>query len=134
MVLPWYQNLEDKTTWVNQYFAYFDFVGKDVMSRIEANADSYANELEKTKAMTNILMTDYSDIALPSYLHEDLYSNCDGIICTTMGYWTKTEVVSSSYQAWQLTFFGIMGFDTVGGYGDGLGLRPVINLSKSLIS
>ena len=96
-LLPWYQDLEDKSNWTEDYFTYAEAAANDVMAKVEANASEYANTLEMYKAMTNMLITDYSEIALPSYLYEDLYDHCDiDGNCTTYGYWTSSAVAGSS--------------------------------------
>ena len=129
--LKFYQDLEDKTTWESQYMTDMESASNTIMPKIEQNASNYANMLEMYKAVTNMLMTDYSDIALPSYLHEDLYSNCseDGS-CTTYGYWTKTAIASGSNQAWIVHYTSIMGnyFVDSGAHN---GLRPVITITAS---
>jgi len=67
-------------------------------------------------------------IALPSYLHEDLYNYCDeSFICTTYGYWTK-NTYSSPYNAWSVDQTGSMTY-----INGSSGVRHVIIISKNLM-
>jgi len=130
-LLPWYQNLEDKINWESQYKSDIDSAISTTGIKIQTNAANYTTALEMIKAMTNMLMTDYSDIALPKYLHEDLYSNCanDGN-CTIYGYWTKTVVTLTTNALWQVTPAPRLDYYDVSSLSDAYGIRPVITISK----
>ena len=131
--LKWYQDLEDKTTWENQYTTDLNTAFNNIMIKLQPNMDSYTTEVQFNKAIAEMFATDYPELVLPSYLHEDLFSNCDESSCTTLGYWTQTPLAFDSSQAWGVGNVGSMGNYDVDI--DGLdGLRPVINLSKNLIS
>jgi len=85
------------------------------------------------KAMTNMIKTDYNDIYLPDFLHQDLYGNCDTDgNCTTYGYWTSSPVAGHASRAWFVFHEGVPNLDGVY-YADIYGLRPVISLSKSIL-
>jgi len=85
------------------------------------------------KAMTNMIKTDYNDIYLPDFLHQDLYGNCDtDRNCTTNGYWTSSPVAGYAGIAWYVSFTGIPDYGDVY-YAGSRGLRPVISLSKSIL-
>jgi len=132
-LLPWYQNLTDKTNFTEAYFEYAKTSVNTVMSTIQANASNYANTLEMYKAMTNMIKTDYNDIYLPDFLHQDLYGNCDTDgNCTTNGYWTSSPVAGIADCAWYVHFGGFPLYLDVYDAGD-YGLRPVISLSKSML-
>jgi len=132
-MLPWYQNLTDKSNWSEEYYTYLEEPIYTIMSTLQANASAYANTLEMYKAMTEMLMTDYSEIALPRYLHEDLYAYCDTDgDCTIYGYWISDAVAGQDGYAWVVYDRGILSGNVVDNDG-GYGLRPVITLPKSAI-
>ena len=58
---------------------------------------------------------------------------CNIADSSTYGYWTSTPVVGFSYSAWYVVRGGDLFSDFVG-YDDVLGVRPVITISKSIIS
>jgi len=130
-LLPLYQNLEDKTYFTEAYFTYAGTALNDVMSTIQANIANYANTLEIHKAMTNIIKTNYSDIYLPEFLHQDLYGNCDiDGTCPTSGYWTSSPDAGNILNAWYVDYVGISIDEYV--YYEIYGLRPTISLSKTI--
>jgi len=126
-MLPWYQNLTDKSQFVEEYLTYTSLTYSNIETKIQESVDKYANTLEMYKAMT-----DYGEIDLPRYLLVGFYDNCDThLICSSYGYWTLSSVNDTYAEAWIVD-----GGDYVRSSEvtiSSLELCPVITLSKSFV-
>ena len=130
-LLSWYQNLDDKSDWLDKYIATMQAVFREIQSGIGEN--SYPTILDTSKALTNELLKHSSGVGLPKYLHEDLYGNCtvegDKVICSTYGYWTKNANSIGSGSAWTVSIEGIV--NSLGVSSDiASGIRPVITITQ----
>jgi len=142
-LIPYYVALEDKESFKNlgtsyeEYNELLDAAFEAAQNAIMANADLYPTAKAVYKALFEYLITNYSNLVLPSYMYSDIINNScnDDVECATGGYWTKSPVAGRTHSAWYVNFTGIVSYDDVD-YADlahGGGVRPVISLSKSIL-
>ena len=69
----------------------------------------------------------------PMWLYDYMY-NATHSLKEIYGYWTATPHADYSTSAWHVYYYGNLDFSRVGFSGGEYGLRPVITISKSLVS
>jgi len=139
-LIPYYVALEDKESFKNLGTSYEEYrellnaASEAAQNAIMANADSYPTTKAMYQAMNEYLRTNYSNLVLPSYMYSDIinYSCTDEGFFSTTGYWTKTA--ASMYTAWHIDVSGHVYHTNVPGGSDYGGVRPVITISKKLLS
>jgi len=139
-LIPYYVALEDKEDFENSGTSYEEYeellrtAEQAAENAIMANADSYPTTKAMYHALLEYLSTNYSNLVLPSYMYSDIRNNSctDDFVCSTIGYWTKSPDAGNVFNAWVIDFSGVIGHGIVDD-ADGIGLRPTITLSKSIL-
>ena len=138
-LIPYFQELDDISKWEEQISEYWDLYGaafEDALANVPQSdyntVDAYLD------AGLDYAESKYSNLMMPRGLYYDLMyeynlANLTGTAPSTYGYWTKTANSINSDYAWFVYNNGYLDSNDVF-IGDYYGLRPVISLSKSLIS
>ena len=102
------------TTWTaGGYYIYYFHTNSDSSYRGAAGTNKYAWLIDNTKECTTY--------------------GCNVADSSTLGYWTNTVNSSLSSRAWIVNYFGNLAYNKVN-FADHYGVRPVVTISKSIIS
>jgi len=138
-LLPWYESLEDKTTWESHwqdyYYAYATAFNDAVGSVSQSDYSTVDDYLD---AVLDYAENKYPDLILPRGLYRDMLyelvmAELTGTSVSTYGYWTKNASSLDTDDAWAMHINGQLDWFYVGRV-NYIGARPVITVSKSLIS
>ena len=136
-IIPFYQNLENKSDWQSKYYDEFDVKYMYILLAIEVDYASgfFLTRLDTMEIAKDKIMEELPDYVLPNYLHNDLLDYCDteAFACETTGYWTKDGY--SSNMAYAVSYLGIIGTERItpinrAAVSLNMGVRPVITLNK----
>jgi len=85
-LLPWYQNLDDKTNWQEKYMEQMELVQREVPENIKR--EDYETEADYMEATVDYIMS--KGMAAPKYMYQDILDGYLNENLIAYGYWTSS--------------------------------------------
>jgi len=126
-LLPWYQNLDDKTNWQEKYMEQMELVQREVQENI--NPDDYETVAEANSAGVDYIIS--KGMAAPKYMYQDIL---DGFINENLiayGYWTSSIDMTNQIVWAQMVY---MTYPMDNSMITTFGVRPSIVLEDNQVS